>query len=185
MIGIRPDVYWIEGPWRGKLAILARPRGDDWLTDEVEGWKNAGVDVVVSLLTSSEESELGLTSEAEIVKRTGLTYISFPIADYSVPVSKIPMQQLAAELNDQLSRGACIGVHCRQGIGRSSLVAACVLVISGESPQSAFEHIERARGRSVPDTAEQKEWVTSFARDCLKFFSHKEAQKAQKSAETI
>jgi protein-tyrosine phosphatase len=76
-------------------------------------------------------------------------------------------------------------VHCRQGIGRSSLVAACVLVISGESPQSAFEHIERARGRSVPDTAEQKEWVTSFARDCLKFFSHKEAQKAQKSAETI
>ena len=167
MIAIRPDIYWIEGPCRGKLAILARPRGEDWLRDEVEGWARAGIDVVVSLLTSSEESELGLTSEAEIVKRTGLRYISFPIADYSVPDSKLPIQQLAAELNDQLSSGACIGVHCRQGIGRSSLVAACVLVTSGESPKSAFEHIEQARGRSVPDTAEQKEWVISFARDLV------------------
>ena len=167
MIAVKPDIYWIEGPWRGKLAILARPRGEDWLGDEVEGWKRAGVDLVVSLLTSGEESELGLTSEAEIVKRNELTYISFPIADYSVPDSKVPMQQLAAELNDQLSRGACIGVHCRQGIGRSSLVAACVLVTSGESPKRAFQHIKLARGRSVPDTAEQQEWVISFARDLV------------------
>ena len=167
MIAIRPDIYWIEGPWRGKLAILARPRGDDWLEDEVEGWKRAGLDVVVSLLTSGEASELGLTREAEIVNSAGIMYINFPIADYNVPASKIPVQQLAAELNDQLSHGASIGVHCRQGIGRSSLVAACVLVTSGESPQSAFEHIERARGRSVPDTAEQKEWVISFARDLV------------------
>jgi len=167
MIAIRPDIYWIEGRWRGKLAILARPRGEDWLEDEVEGWKEAGVGVVVSLLTSGEESELGLTKEAEIVKRNGLTYLSFPIADYSVPASKISMQQLAAELNDQLARGAHIGVHCRQGIGRSSLVAACVLVTSGESPKSAFKHIELARGVSVPDTAEQREWVMSFARDLV------------------
>ena len=167
MIVIRPDVYWMEGPWPGKLAILARPRGEDWLEDEVEGWKKAGVDVVVSLLTSSEESELGLTCEAEIVKRAGLTYVSFPIKDYSVPSSKIPMQQLAAELNDHLSRGVCIGIHCRQSIGRSSLVAACVLVTSGESPKTAFEHIELTRGVPVPDTAEQKEWVISFARDLV------------------
>lgn len=165
MIAIKPDVYWIEGPWRGKLAILARPRGGDWLEDEVVGWKEAGVNVAISLLASGEESELGLTTEAEIVKRNGLTYISFPITDYSVPSSKIPVRQLAAELNDQLSRGTNIGLHCRQSIGRSSLVAACVLVTSGESPQRAFEKIELARGVPVPDTAEQKEWVISFARD--------------------
>ena len=161
---IKPDIYRIDGPWPGKLAILARPRGADWLEDEIEGWKEAGVSVVVSLLTSGEEFELGLTSEAEIVNRTGLRYLSFPIADYSVPDSRLPIQQLAAELNDQLSRGASIGIHCRQGIGRSSLVAACVLVTSGESPKRAFEHIELARGRTVPDTAEQKQWVMSFAR---------------------
>lgn len=167
MIAIKPDIYWIQGPWAGKLAILARPRGGDWLGNEVEGWKEAGVNVVVSLLNSGEESELSLSSEAEIVRDSGLTYISFPIADYSVPGSKILMQQLAAELNDQLSRGACIGVHCRQSIGRSSLLAACILVTSGESPKRAFEHIGLARRVPVPDTAEQKEWVISFAGDLV------------------
>ena len=163
MIITKPDVYWIEGPWPGKLAILARPRGGDWLGGEVEGWKEAGVDVVVSLLTSGEDAELGLADEAEIVKLNGLTYIGFPTGDYSVPASRLRTQQLTSELNDRLSRGACVGIHCRQGIGRSSLIAACVLVISGESPKNAFEHIEAARGVSVPDTAEQKEWVISFA----------------------
>ena len=117
MIAIKPDVYWIQGPWPGKLAILARPRGADWLEDEIEGWRKAGVNVIVSLLTSSEASELALTSEAEIVKRNGLTYISFPIADYGVPDSKISVQQLAAELNDQLSCGACIGTTAVKVLG--------------------------------------------------------------------
>jgi len=167
MIAIKPHVYWIKGPWPGKLAILARPRGVDWLEDEIQGWKEAGVNVVVSLLTSGEEFELGLTREAEIAKRNGLTYISFPIADYSVPGSRLQTQQLATELNDWLSRGACMGIHCRQSVGRSSLIAACILITSGESPESAFEHIEVARGVSVPDTAEQKRWVISFAHDLV------------------
>jgi protein-tyrosine phosphatase len=167
MIETKPKVYWIDGPWHGKLAILARPSGADWLEDEVEGWKQAGLDIVVSLLTSGEEAELALDDEAEIVKHNGLTFISFPIADYSVPSSHRLTQQLVSELNDRLSHGACVGIHCRQGIGRSSLVAACVLVTSGESPGVAFEHIEAARGLHVPDTTEQKEWVSAFARNLM------------------
>lgn len=163
MIGIKPDVYWLGGPWSGRLAILARPRGEDWLQDEVEGWKEAGLDVVVSLLTKNEESELGLTRERELVQRTGLTFINFPIADYSVPTSKQATRQLVDQLKERLSHGNRVGIHCRQGIGRSSLVAACVLVTAGESSGGAFEQIEVARKASVPDTAEQREWVTSFA----------------------
>lgn len=163
MIGIKPDVYWLEGWWPGRLAILARPRGEDWLEDEVEGWKEAGVDVVVSLLTQDEESELGLTQERELVQRSGLTFINFPIADYSVPKSKQTTRQLVTALKERLSHGSRVGIHCRQGIGRSSLVAACVLVASGESSGNAFKQIERARRAPVPDTAEQKDWVTSFA----------------------
>jgi protein-tyrosine phosphatase len=162
---MNPDVYWVNGPWPGKLAILARPRGADWLEDEVTGWKDAGVNVVVSLLTPGEHSELGLNQEDEIVKRNGLTFVSFPIADYSVPTSKEVTRQLVDKLEGWLSRGRRVGIHCRQGIGRSSLVAACVLVSSGESSKLAFQHIETARGLSVPDTREQKEWVASFAQE--------------------
>lgn len=160
---IKSDVYWIQGPWPGRLAILARPRGADWLEDEVEAWKEIGVDTVVSLLTQSEEVELSLTEESELVRRRGLTFINFPIADYSVPRSEGATRQIVDELKDRLSRGNKVGIHCRQGIGRSSLVAACVLVTSGESSRNAFRYIESARGVSVPDTTEQKNWVTSFA----------------------
>ena len=160
---MKPDVYWIEGSWPGKLAILARPRGEDWLADEIVGWKEAGLNVVVSCLTPAEESELGINDEARMVREHGLTFIGFPISDYSVPTSKAETLELVSELIEHLSSGNCIGIHCRQGIGRSSLVAACVLVTSGESPETAFERIQNARGRPVPDTAEQKEWVTAFA----------------------
>lgn len=160
---MKPDVYWINGPWPGKLAILARPRGADWLEDEVAGWKNAGVDVVVSLLTRGEDSELGLVDERELVQQHGLTFISFPISDYSVPTSTTELRQLISNLEQSLKRGDSVGIHCRQGIGRSSLVAACVLVTSGESPSIAFQNISSARGRSVPDTSEQRDWVTTFA----------------------
>jgi protein-tyrosine phosphatase len=160
---MKPDVYWIEGPWPGKLAILARPRGADWLNDEVVEWKNAGLDVVVSLLTQAEDAELGLSNEREFVQEKGLTFISFPIADYSVPASKRITRQLVDKLTTSLFRGDSVGIHCRQGIGRASLVAACVLVTSGESANIAFQQIQEARGLSVPDTAEQREWVSSFA----------------------
>lgn len=159
----KPDVYWITGPWPGKLAILALPRGSDWLEDEVVGWKDAGVDVVVSLLTRGEDSELGLVDERELVERHGLTFINFPIGDYSVPTSAKEVRQLVSKLEQSLSGGSSVGIHCRQGIGRSSLVAACVLVTAGESPSTAFQNISNARGRSVPDTAEQSNWVASFA----------------------
>ena len=164
---MKPTVYWIGGPWPGKLAILARPRGADWLDDEIVGWKEAGLDVVVSLLTPGEYVELGLNAEDEIVKRNGLTFVSFPIADYSVPTSLKVTRQLVSKLDDWLGRGNKVGIHCRQGIGRSSLVAACILVTSGESASRAFQQIETVRGLSVPDTPEQKEWVASFARESL------------------
>ena len=160
---MKPDVYWIKGPWPGRLAILARPRGADWLEDEVEAWKEIGVDTVVSLLTQSEAVELSLTKESDLVRRRGLTFINFPIPDYSVPGSQGATRQLVDELSEQLSQGNKVGIHCRQGIGRSSLVAACVLVTSGESSGNAFNHIEAARGVTVPDTIEQKNWVASFA----------------------
>src|SRR5262249_16210708 len=110
---------------------------------------------------------LSLTKESDLVRRKGLTFINFPIADYSVPRSRGATRVFVKELRDQLSRGNKVGIHCRQGIGRSSLVAACVLVTLGGSYRHAFSEIESARGVAVPDTVEQKNWVASFAENLV------------------
>jgi protein-tyrosine phosphatase len=59
-------------------------------------------------------------------------------------------------------RGNAVAVHCRAGIGRSSLIAACVLVLLGFAPGMAFDLIGKARGVKVPDTEEQRDWVDMF-----------------------
>ena len=161
---MKPDIYWIPGPWAGHLAILGRPRGGDWLADEVEGWSNAGVQVIVSLLCEDERAELDLADEVRLVDRGGLRFISFPIHDCDVPSSNAALRQLMRELEELLDQGYNVGIHCRAGVGRSSLVAACLLVDNGEDSETSFDKISAARGVTVPDTAAQRRWVDEFAR---------------------
>ena len=161
---MKPSIYWIPGPWVGQLAILARPRGGDWLVDEVEGWRDAGVQVVVSLLSEDETFELGLAGEARLVAANLLEFISFPIDDYDVPSSEGALRQLVKKLEERLAQGQNVGLHCRAGIGRASLVAACLLVDHGEDTEISFARISTARGLAVPDTPAQREWVSEFAR---------------------
>jgi protein tyrosine/serine phosphatase len=161
---MKPNIYWIPGPWAGKLAILARPRGGDWLTDEVEGWREADVQVIVSLLSEEETRELGLADEAQVVEANGLNFISFTINDYDVPSSEGAVRQLVNHLEELLAQGQNVGIHCRAGVGRSSLVAACLFVDQGEDTEISFQRIGTARGLTVPDTVAQREWVSEFAR---------------------
>jgi protein-tyrosine phosphatase len=69
------------------------------------------------------------------------------------------------QLESKLAEGKKVAVHCRQGVGRSALLAACLLVGSGLDAEEAFERIRVSRGCAVPDTAEQRAWVAKFARE--------------------
>ena len=160
---MKPDFYKIEGPLDGTLVILARPRGDEWLRDEIKSWVDAEIDAVVSLLTSSEIGELGLKDEAMIANELGIHFINYPIPDYDVPVSSSTFRRLVDELSYLLSTGKSIGIHCRQSVGRSSLLAASLLTRFNVTVDEGFRKIREARGISVPDTAEQRQWVATFS----------------------
>jgi protein-tyrosine phosphatase len=162
---MKAELYWIEGPWPGQLAILPRPRGGEWLEDEIRSWKQAGVNVVVSLLTSDEIAELGLVEEARLCQDFGLQFLSFPIMDRRVPSSPKATFDFIRELETLLADGKNLAVHCRQGVGRSALIAACLLVLSGMEPEVALQRVGAARGCPVPETTEQRQWVMEFARE--------------------
>jgi hypothetical protein len=68
----------------GFLAIMGRPAGE-WLPDEINALRNAGIGVVVSLLTDEETHELGLHGETDICQSLGVDFISLPIPDRGVP----------------------------------------------------------------------------------------------------
>lgn len=156
-------MFWIDTPGPGRLAIAARPRAGDWLEDEILAWRSASVDDVVCLLEPDEVHDLGLQAECETCAGAGLNFVSFAIPDRGVPESSAKTRELVASCKDRLAVGASILVHCRAGIGRSSMIAACVLVSLGDNPQLAFDRIASVRGLLVPDTSAQAEWVLAFA----------------------
>src|SRR5262245_18959672 len=123
---MRAEIFWIEGLGRGRLAVLPRPRGGDWLEDEVRSLRACGVDVLVSLLTREEVGELDLVDEAGCCAACGIELVSFPFADRGVPASASDALGLVRRLAALLAGGKAVAIHCRQGVGRSSLVAACV-----------------------------------------------------------
>jgi protein-tyrosine phosphatase len=157
------ELHWVNGPWPGRLALAARPRGGDWLEDELAAWREAGVNAVVSLLTPDEERDLELSEEKRKTLAKGLDFVSLPIEDRGVPGDENGVRATVERVNRLLSEGKNVALHCRQGIGRTGLLASCLLVSQGLSPGDAEVTLSAARGVPVPETEEQRRWINGYA----------------------
>jgi protein-tyrosine phosphatase len=161
---LKPEIYWVPAPKRARLAVMPRPRGDEWLADEISGWRRAGLGYVVSLLEAPEVRDLGLAEEAHLCRSAGIEFVSFPVPDRGVPPSIRQTQRLVGRVRAELGHGVGVGIHCRAGIGRSALLAGCVLLRLGVPRDAVFPIIGHARGVPVPDTGLQVEWLATFLR---------------------
>ncbi|MBZ5514786.1 MAG: dual specificity protein phosphatase family protein [Acidobacteriia bacterium] len=159
-----PRVYWVKERGYPPLGIMPRPCGGDWLGEEIVSLTQEGVDVLVSLLTPEEDEELELQKEAELCAQNGLEFISFPIPDRDVPPRDGNSARFFRTLLDRLAEGKHVTIHCRAGIGRSSLVAACLLTAYEIPVEDAISALSSARGWPVPDTTEQLRWIAEFAK---------------------
>jgi len=158
-----PKLYRVTGSWPGKLFLSSRPRGGDWLGDEVLGWRRSGIDTVVSLLTSEEEQELDLVEEASEARKHDLAFVSFPIPDRGVPSNASTLTNFLENIHRDLQHGKNVLVHCRQGIGRTGLVAASLLVREGMEPELAIHEVSSVRGVHIPETPEQESCIYKIA----------------------
>jgi protein-tyrosine phosphatase len=130
----------------------------------MNGLREVGTDVLVSMLTFDEAAELNLQEEADAATAAGLVFLACPTPDRGVPEPH-KFRDLLDVLQADLGAGRNVVVHCRMGIGRSSLVAAALLVAEGQTVPEAFEAISTARGMAVPDTDEQRTWLQAVMRD--------------------
>jgi protein-tyrosine phosphatase len=71
---------------------------------------------------------------------------------------------LLDQLHSEILQGKAVAIHCRAGIGRTGLVAGCLLHLLGVPGKDIFRVLSRSRGVAVPDTAEQAEWVERYVR---------------------
>ncbi len=155
------DIFWIENPIGFRLAIMARPRSGDWLEGEVENWHRNQITHIVSLLENEEILDLGIEAEEGICTNHGIKFYSFPIADRGIPDSFNETLTLISILSTYLKDGS-VAIHCRAGIGRSSLIAGAILIMNGISADESLRLISEARNLQVPDTQIQIDWLKEF-----------------------
>jgi len=153
-------IYWIHDFANGaQLGIMPRPRGDDWLEEEIIKFKKQNIGLLVSLLEQHEMNELGLRNQPALCSKHDLEYINFPIVDRSVPEKGTKIDSLIDQLYLKIQNGNSVVIHCRMGIGRSSIIAACILLKAGFKTEQILQKITSARGLKVPDTDAQVQWL--------------------------
>ncbi len=153
-------IYWIhQCENNARVGIMVRPRGNEWLKDEVAYLQKQKVSVLVSLLEMDEVVELGLREEEKLCRQHDISFISFPIEDRSIPANESKTKQLLKVLSDAVKDGISIVIHCRMGMGRSSIIAGAVVPSFGIDPHKILQHISNVRGLKVPDTEEQTKWL--------------------------
>jgi len=156
------NVFWIRGEPHANLAVVIRPRPEDWIEEDLRSYARSGIDTVVSLLEPREAAWLGLEHEETLAYQLGIEFLNYPIPDVHVPKDVAGFRAFVSELAERLRAGRSIGVHCRGSIGRSTVTAACTLIHLGWKPEAAIEAIQEARGCDVPDTAEQYRWIMNY-----------------------
>ena len=94
-------------------------------------------------------------------------YFRRPIADHGLPASPAHMAEILDCLRHALRSRRVVYLHCRAGIGRTGMVAGCLLAEQGLSAEEALAELNRrwrASGRArdwpqVPETGAQSEFV--------------------------
>ncbi len=153
-------IYWIhEFSNATKIGIMARPRGNEWLEDEISSFKKQKVDIVISLLEKEEITELGLGQEEALCNKYGIKFRSFPIKDRALPNSKTKTEDFVQSIFGEIMAGLNVVVHCRMGIGRSSIIAGAIILLAGSTADNIISRVTKVRGLRVPDTDEQLEWL--------------------------
>lgn len=155
-----PTFHWIDNLPSGRLTTMPCPAPQAKL--ELQAWREAGVDIVVSMLPLGEAMLLGLAEEEALCHSYGMEFHNVVVSDMQIPSSSHDVLNCVRYVLEQLAQDKTIAIHCRMGIGRASVLAACILVAQGSSVDEAFARISQARGLPVPDRPAQVTWVRNF-----------------------
>lgn len=106
---------------------------------------------------------LGISHLAAGVDALGpkMSLLRWPFPDGGVPASVEAASELVAAVLDAAAAGKNVVIHCRGGLGRTGLVAACCLVARGRSARDAIDDVRGTRPGAV-ETRMQEAFVARF-----------------------
>jgi hypothetical protein len=144
----QPELDWVLA----SLAVGARfPPGA-----AVRLARDCGVGAVIDVRI--EDSD-----RPEELSACGLRFLHLPTED-ACAVSQEMLDQGVEFAREAAGAGRRLLVHCQHGIGRSALVALCVLVDRGRAPLDALALAKYAREKISPSPSQYQAWAEWIAR---------------------
>ena len=110
-----------------------------------------GIRAVIDLREEECDDELELA-------RHGIAFLHLPTPD-TLAARQNMLDQGVAFAREHMSAGARILIHCQHGIGRSALLALCVLVDLGHEPMAALARAKDRRAAVSPSHDQYLGWA--------------------------
>lgn len=99
--------------------------------------------------------------DEQVLRTSGIRLLHLPTQDTQA-VSQERLRDGVAFASEGLEGGEGVLIHCQYGIGRSALLALCVLVARGDAPLGALARLKAARPVVSP-SPEQLESFIAFS----------------------
>lgn len=100
--------------------------------------------------------------DAQLLAKHHIAFLHLPTIDHA-PVSPAKLRAGVAFVTAHVSAGRRVLVHCAYGIGRSALLALCVLVEHGYAPLDALELAKQRRRCVSPSPSQYAGWAAWLA----------------------
>ena len=124
----RLPLVWVTD----NVALSRAPRDDEWTDSPKPAYTSWSIFVPRAMTLR------------RLLPPAGLEYRRVPIEDFA-PLPVQELAQVAEWIAEQIAAGRNVLVHCREGRGRSPMVACATLVKLGHPLPQAFEIVRRAQ----------------------------------------
>jgi protein-tyrosine phosphatase len=153
--------------YAGKLGITILPGRKDRgrnLSEDIGSIKANGIDCIICMISGNEFAEYGVDNLKAAYADAGFDAFYLPVLDQKVPAKRNALRALKW-IDERLSAGQNVLIHCVGGLGRSGTLAAAFLAVyCGAAPDDAIEIVRRSRSPRAVETREQAAFVRSIAK---------------------
>lgn len=96
--------------------------------------------------------------DERLLRAQGIDFLHLPTPDLE-PASSDMLEQGVRFAREHMDEGRKVLIHCQHGIGRSALLALCVLVDQGWAPLDALGHAKDTRAVLSPSLSQYQGWA--------------------------
>ena len=129
---------------KGCLYVSPMPSGSfDTGNKLFKIYRKLRIEVVVVLVTDEELEQKAECDVLAAYQENGIEPIRFPIEDFTSP-ELYACTKVVDQVTDCLCNGSRIAMHCNAGVGRTSVMAGCIVRnITGKTAPEAIDYVKQ------------------------------------------